>query len=156
MKRAEKYKDTEWFHFYNANTHNHYSGDCAIRAICTALDQSWETTLTEMFQIGLKYGYTPTDEHVIDKYLKSKGWIKCKQPRNYDNTKMSIKKFIDLLTHPVYGDEIQIPNTKNGIELNRIIANAGSHHIVAIVSGQVYDIWNSSNETCGNFWVKEA
>ena len=152
MKRADKYKDTSYFHFYNANSHNHYSGDCVIRAICTALNQSWEETLTEMFKIGLKYGYEPTDYHVIDRYLKEKGWVKCKQPRNEDNTKMSIKKFIDKLYHPVYCEELPLPS--NGIELGRIICNAGSHHIVAVVSGQVYDIWNSSNETCGNFWVK--
>lgn len=48
MTRKEKYPDTTTFHYYNANPHNRLGGDCAIRAVCTALNQPWDTTLREM------------------------------------------------------------------------------------------------------------
>ena len=37
MKREDKFKDTATFHYYNANPKNRITGDCAFRAISTAL-----------------------------------------------------------------------------------------------------------------------
>lgn len=150
MRRQDKYKDTKTFHFYNANSHNHFSGDCVIRAICTALNQTWETTLEEMCKIGLKYGYVPTDDHVIAKYMTSKGWMKCKQPRKEDNTKYTGKEFCRKIQHPIYINELNLPSC----QIDRILANIGGHHIVAIVEGQVNDIWDSTDGCIGNVWVK--
>ena len=36
MKRQDKYQDTDYFKFYNANPKNRLAGDCVIRAIATA------------------------------------------------------------------------------------------------------------------------
>ena len=54
MTRQQKYPDTNTFHFYNANPKNKYTGDCVIRAISTALEQSWEQTIKELTELGIK------------------------------------------------------------------------------------------------------
>jgi hypothetical protein len=37
-----------------------------------------------------------------------------------------------------------------------MIANIGGHHIVAIIEGQINDIWDSSDGCIGNVWVNPA
>lgn len=139
MKRQEKYQDTSTFHYFNANPKNKVGGDCVIRAICTALNQSWEQTVMELTEVGIKYGYVANDLHTIKRYLKNKGWIMQKQPRKADNTKYTGKEFCKE-----YGSHYQ-----------NIIANIGAHHIVAIVNGKLNDIWDSTNGCIGNYWIQE-
>lgn len=128
MTRQEKYPETKTFHYYNANPHNRKSGDCVIRAICTALNQSWEQTARDLTEVGIKYGYTANDKHTYEKYLASKGWVKHSQPKKADNTKYTGKEFCNIAktSHPY-------------------IAHIGSHHIVAIINGKVNDIWDSTD-----------
>ena len=143
MKRIDKYPDTDTFHYYNANPHNKFSGDCVIRAVCTVLEQTWEQTLKEMCDIGIKYGYVPSDDKVIARYMESKGWYKLRQPRKSDNTKYTGKEFCK-----------QFPNITSVYRKDRILANIGGHHIVAIVNGKINDIWDSTDGCIGNFWVR--
>lgn len=138
MKRQEKYPDTFIFKYYNANPKNKIGGDCVVRAISTALDQSWEQTVRELTEVGIKIGYVLNDKHTYDKYLKEKGWIKCKQPKTSDNMKISGVDFCN---------KIALKNEK-------YIAHIGSHHIVAIIDKKINDIWDSSDGKIGNYWVK--
>ena len=144
MNRQQKYPDTETFHYYNANPHNKLSGDCVIRAICTVLGQSWEQTLKEMCDIGIKYGYVPSDDKVIARYMEDKGWYKRKQPRKLDNTKYTGKEFCEKL-----------PEILSHCRIDKVLANIGGHHIVAIIDGKVNDIWDSTDGCIGNVWIKE-
>lgn len=147
MKRQDKYPDTSTFHWYNANPHNKFTDDCVIRAICTALDQSWEQTVMDLTEIGLKYGYPFNDRSCYDRYLKSKGWVKCKQPRKSNNTKYTGKEFCEKLNK--WSNDI--PTSLCA----RYIAHIGGHHMVAIVNGRVWDTWNSTDGCIGNFWIHE-
>lgn len=36
----------------------------------------------------------------------------------------------------------------------KIVANIGSNHCVAIVNGKVHDTWNSTSRCIGNYWEK--
>ena len=137
MKRQERFPDTPTFHWYNANPHNKLSDDCVVRAICTALSQSWEQTVRELTEIGIKYGYMCDDVKCYEKYLAQKGWIKHKQPKKADGTKYTGKEFC-----------MNCSTNKN------YIAHIGGHHIVAIIEGQVWDIWNSTGGCIGNYWTK--
>lgn len=138
MRRQDKYQNNKYFNYYNANSYNKISGDCAIRAICTLLKQSWEQTALEMAELGMKYGYVQNDKHTIDNYLKSKGYIKCNEPRKADNTRMTVREFIDLGHKPL-----------------NAVAYVGTHHIVAIEDNVVYDIWDSSKQTLHSYYIKE-
>ena len=134
-KRETRYPDNEYFTYYNANSHNHLSSDCVVRAICTVMEDSWETTLKELYNIGSKYGFVPTDDHVIVRYLKASNFIKYKEPRDIYNKKITVREFLRL--HPDI----------------TAIANVGSHHMVAIVAGKVLDTWDSSNQIMHSYWV---
>lgn len=137
MKRQDKYPETSTFHYHNANPKNRITGDCAFRAISTALGQSWEQTVMEMAEVSCKTGYAINDHKGIAKYLESKGWIKHSQPRKPDGTKYTGKEFCERArTYENY------------------IANIGGHHIVAIIGGKVWDIWDSTDKTIGNYWTK--
>lgn len=143
MTREQKYPNTRTFKFYNANPKNRFGGDCVVRAICTALNQSWEQTIREMTELGIKYGYVLNDQSLFPKYLESKGWKKMKQPRKDDGTKYTGKEFCR--------DEVQQYPFNYP---DRIVANIGGHHTVAIVDGRVWDTWDSTDGCIGNYWVE--
>ena len=148
MRRAQKYPNTSTFYFFNANPHNRIAADCVARAISTALEQSWEQTIRELTEIGIKYGYVFNEKKCYEKYLTQKGWKKMKQPRKSDGTKFTGKEFCRNLTR--YDSDIDTGNT----DMHHIIAHIGGHHIVAIVDGKVRDIWDSTDGCIGNYWVK--
>ena len=133
--RKEKYPDTETFKYYNANPKNRITGDCVFRAIALALEQTWEQTVMEMAKLSCENGYALNDTKGIAKYMESKGWIKCKQPRKSDNTKYTGKEFCKFFR-------------------GTCVANIGGHHTVCIKNGKVHDIWDSTDGSIGNYWIK--
>lgn len=147
--RKEKYPDTKTFIYYNANPKGKITCDCVARAICTALDEPYETVLKEMFETQIETGYEYTDVKCYDKYLVSKGWIKMKQPRKSNNKKYTGDEFCRLLNN-----DIQAVGKS-------IIANIGGNHVVCIKETdglhgtfRVHDIWDSTGGCIGNYWVK--
>ena len=128
--------NTNCFEFYNANPKNKKTTDCVIRAICTALDQSYDQTVVDLAAMQINTGYDMSDVKCFGKYLESKGWTKHKQPRKNDNTKYTGREFVKIF---------------NGI----CVANIGGNHTVCIKEGKVYDIWDSTDGCIGNYWTKE-
>lgn len=145
MTRQEKYPDTRTFHFYNANPKNKFTGDCVVRALCVAMDKSYEDVYRELLEHALKTGYSVCSTENYDRYLQSHGWFKQKQPRKLDNTKYTGKEFCE---------EVQNNCARTGAEPARAVANIGGHHVVAIVDGKVWDTWNSTDGCIGNYWVR--
>lgn len=135
MKRTEKYPETYTFHYYNANPKGRITGDCYVRAICTAAEIPYNQVVMEMAQLQCETGYDASA--LIDRYLKSKGWIKHPQPRKSDNTKFTGKEFCERAKY-----------------YTNYIANIGGHHIVAIVHRKVNDTWDSTDGCIGNYWTK--
>lgn len=150
--RQDKYPDTDVFHYYNRNPRNRMTTDCAVRALSTGLDIPYNQVVMELSEMQCKTGYDNRSTQIIDRYLKSKGWSKCKQPRKEDNTKYTGKEFCLKIQHPIYAEELNLPDC----DWHRMIANIGGHHIVAIIEGQINDIWDSSAGCIGNVWVKPA
>lgn len=143
-------EDTHYFKYYNANPKNKHTTDCVIRAICTALNQNYETTLQELVKMQLKTGYDISDAKCFGKYLELKGWTKQKQPRKPDNTKYTGKEMCSILNC----DILAVGKS--------IIANIGGHHIVCIKeteglhgSFKIFDIWDSTNGCIGNYWIRQ-
>lgn len=133
MSRQDKYPDTKYFHFYNANPKNRITGDCAIRALCTGLDVPYNDVVMDLAKMQCETGYAA--DQLIERYLKSKGHDKFKEPRTVNNKKISVAEFCEI----------------NGAQ--RVIAIAGSHHIIAIINNIVYDIWDSSKSTMHTYWI---
>lgn len=127
--------DTATFKYYNANPRNKHTTDCVVRAICAALDQSYEQTVRELTELWLKTGYEMGEAKCYGKYLELKGWVKYKQPRKPDNTKFTGKEFVKIF---------------KGV----CVANLGGNHTVCIKDGKVLDIWDSTDGCIGNYWTK--
>ncbi len=142
MTRQEKYPETSTFHYYNANPKNKITGDCWVRAICTALTIPYEQVVMEMAELHCKTG----KDCPIDEYLKNKGWVKHAQPRKPDNTKFTGKEFCTQLNKDICAVG------------KSVIANIGGHHIVCIkehnIGFKVHDIWDSTDKCIGNYWTK--
>lgn len=145
MTRRDKYPDTNTFHFYNANPKNRYTGDCVYRALSTATEIPYNNVVMKMAELICKTG----NAEPINEFLKLHGWVKCKQPRKSDNTKYTGKQFCETIMKDKQRLGLTTDNRK------RIIANIGGHHIVAIIDGKVWDIWDSTNGCIGNFWIKD-
>ena len=153
-KRQMRYPDTETFHFYNANPKGKMTSDCVVRAISAVLKQPYDVTLRELTEMTIETGYMWNENKGIDKYMKSKGWIKCKSPRNDDGTKYTGNEFCRTLMHPIYSEELNLCDKP--FEINNVLANIGGLHTVAIMSGQIWDTWNSGHKCIGIVWVKPA
>lgn len=139
MKRQDRYPNTRWFTFYNANPRNKYTGDCVIRAISTATGLSWERVLKDLMTFGIRRGLMPDDTKVYSDYLESLGFYKCPQPRKSDNTKYTGKDFCQLLARE---DKVYV-------------AHLGGNHIVCIKDKKVLDTWDSTDGCIGNYWTKK-
>ena len=139
--RKEKYPDTQVFHNFNANPKNRITGDCRIRAICTACEVPYNQVVMDLAKIQCETGYDQTTNQGLDILLKQYGWVKCSQPRKIDNTKYTGKELCKLIQNGKF------PN-KN------MIINIGGHHMACIIDGKIWDIWNSTEGCVGNYWVK--
>lgn len=147
MKRQEKYPETGTFRYFNANPKGKLTTDCVVRAVSTATELPYNQVVMELAEMQCKTGYDDGDKKLYDKYLQSKGFVKCNQPRKTDGTKYTGKEWCNQLRE----DIIWCPR---GERLRRVVANIGGHHVVAIVDGKVWDTWNSTDGCIGNYWVK--
>lgn len=145
MKRQEKYPETSTFHYHNANPKNRITEDCVIRAISVACEIPYNQVVMDLAKIQCETGYDCGGKG-ISILMEQYGWIKMRQPRKiFSNTKYTGEEFCN---------ELQKGTTWSEHDYSRIVANIGSHHIVAIINGKVWDIWNSTNGCIGNYWVK--
>lgn len=131
-----KYKETSTFHFHNANPKGKNANDCVARAISVALSQSWEDTIREMTELGIKLGYAFNEDKLIAQYLKEKGWERYPEPRDLNNKKITVNQFIN----------------KHGNNKGVIIAKVGSHHLSLIIDGVLWDTWDCTNNTMHAYW----
>ncbi len=132
-------KDTACFHFYNANPSGNRAADCVVRALCTAMRQSWESTLKGLTEVALEHKLSPTEKRCFELYLKEHGWVKQKQPRKANGKKYTGKEFCKKHTDATLN--------------SKLIANIGGHHIVVIIDGKINDTWDCSEYCIGNYWT---
>lgn len=127
----------EYYEYYNANPHGKKTGDCVIRALAVVLGKSWETVYRDLVDIGLTYGYMINDPKCYERYLKSLGWEKYDEPRDYRNKKVQVCQFMQSIDNDV------------------IFARVGSRHVTAIKNHKVIDIWDCSREKMHTYWRKK-
>lgn len=158
MTRQQKYPDTRTFHFYNANPKSRITTDCVIRAISTATGIPYNTVVMELAEIQCETGFDPSEKSTYGKYLESKGWKKYKQPKRTDGTKYTGEDFCRIQQNYA-GSKWNYDHWENDdAEIrcsDKIVANIGGGHVVAIMDGQVWDIWDSTGGCIGNYWTKE-
>lgn len=127
-------ENRERFIFHNENPRNLVrASDCVIRALANAMDKEWDDVLKELTDVALEIKDSPTSDKVIEKYLQRLGYTKERQLRKEDNTKYTVDEFAR------YKDKG-----------NYIIRVAG--HLTSVKDGYIYDTWNCSRKTTGNYW----
>lgn len=150
-KRMAKYPNTKYFKFSNLNYKDKITGDCSIRAIAAVLGIGWKEAYDRLFFLSRDLGETAGSRKTLDKLLLKEGFIKMKQPKHSDNTKVTCKELIDFYN--------KLPTTDQYV----IFASVGSHHVLAIYDSdhlqythnyKVHDIWDSSNEKIGAYYIK--
>lgn len=128
--------DTSTFHYHNANPKNKWTTDCVVRAISTVTGKSWEAVLKELTEFAIHYGQMVNDPILYSKYLDKLGFVKMNQPKRDNGFKYTGYTFC-----------------RKNPDIT-CIAHIGGHHLVAIVEGKVWDIWDSTDGCIGNYWIK--
>ena len=112
--------------YFNPNPEGRFVGDCVIRAISMALNQSWEKTYLDICQKGLSMHDMPSANRVWGAYLKDCGFTKHVIPDNCPDC-YSVREF--AYDHPS----------------GTYILGTGTH-VVAVLNGNYYDSWDSGDE----------
>lgn len=121
---------------YNPNPMASRVGDCAVRAICKALNQDWDKTYLEMCLYGLIYCDMPNANHVWGNYLKDKGFRRHVVPDTCPDC-YTVEGFLD--------------DHKDGIY---VIGTNG--HVLTGINGDWFDTFDSSKEVPIYYWHKEG
>ncbi len=108
---------------YNPNPRGINTGDCVIRAICRAMDKTWEKVYTELTVKGLQEAMWGDTNTVWEKYLKENGFVKELLPN----------------TCP---DCYTISDFSNDHKTGTFIVATGTH-VVAVRDGNYFDTWDS-------------
>lgn len=119
---------------HNENPINKHVGDCTVRAISKALNQSWDETYCGLVLYGFMLCDMPSANNVWGAYLKSKGYKR--HPIDDCPDCYTVYNFCDDHKQGTY-----------------ILALAS--HVVAVIDGDYYDIWDSGDEMPIFYWKRE-
>lgn len=120
--------------FYNPNPHGKRVGDCTVRAISKALGQSWEQTYAGLSLQGFSDGDMPSANATWGAYLRAKGFRRRIVPDECPDC-YTVRDFAEDHPHGTY-----------------ILALAS--HVVCLIDGQLYDTWDSQDETPLYYWER--
>lgn len=115
---------------YNPNPKGKNVEDCTVRAMSKALNQDWDSTYWGLSIEGALLKNMPSSKEVWDSYLRRHGFDKALAPDN-----MSVDEF--MKTHP------------RGTYLLAL-----SNHVVCLQDGEIFDTWDSTNETVIFYWKR--
>lgn len=129
------------YKYYNANTRNNDVGDCVKRAISLALGRDYDQVGAELNKMKRALGQnafnTPT---VYNKYLKQFNVVPELLHPTAENS-VTETQFAEAHPSGTYILEVGRPKLRSG-PYNYYLPD----HLVAIIDGDIYDSWNSSND----------
>lgn len=120
---------------YNANPKGKQVGDCTVRAISKATEQSWEDAYSGIALQGFLLADMPSANNVWGAYLKRKGFRRHMIPDSCPDC-YTVEDF--CRDHPIG---------------TFIVALHG--HVIAVKDGDYYDTWQSGNETPLYYFERE-
>lgn len=118
----------------NENPINRRVGDCVVRAISTALGQSWQKTFVHLCIRGFMVFDMPSSNAVWAEYLKTKGFKYIGIP-NMCNC-YTVEDFCK--DHPK----------------GTYVLGTGTHALT-VIDGNYIDVWDSGNEIPIYYFTKE-
>lgn len=120
---------------YNPNPLHKRDGDCTVRALAKALDQTWDETYLGIVLKGFEMKDMPSGNAVWGHYLRDKGFTRHAIPAD-----AGIYTVADFASDHPQG--------------TYILAMDG--HVVCVADGNWYDSWNSEHELPVYYWCKES
>lgn len=109
--------------FYNPSPTARNVGDCAVRAVASALDTDWEDAYAMLCINGFLMGDMPSSNSVIGSVLRQHGYVRSIIPNECEDC-YSIGDFAD--DHPK----------------GTYVLGTGDH-VVSVKDGTVWDSWDS-------------
>lgn len=122
------------YQYYNCNPNGNRVGDCVVRAISKALNQSWEDTYLDLTIQGYLLGDLLSSNAVWNAYLKNKGFTR------------------DIISNDC-PECYTIEDFCNEHPQGTYIIGTGTHCVV-VQDGCVFDTWNSSGEVPIYYYYK--
>lgn len=120
---------------YNPNPCGRRVGDCAVRAISKALDMTWEAAYITLALNGLQMCDVMNADSVIGATLRQNGFT---------------RKAISTTCPDCYTTEEFCKEFPTG---TYVLFYGG--HVNCVKDGNVFDAWDSSQETPQYYWQKE-
>lgn len=123
------------YSYFNPNPiKNNRVGDCVVRAISKALNQSWEQTYIDLSLQGYLMGDLLSSNSVWGAYLKGKGFTRDIVSNDCPEC-FTLYDFCREYPQGIY------------------VIGTGSH-AVCVIDGTIYDTWQSGDETPIYFYRK--
>ena len=119
------------FQYHNLNPSQKEVGDCVVRSIAIATNQSWETTYKTLCKIGLEIYAMPNDKETYTKYLSQYQYMSFKAIKG--EKRMTVNAFAKTHKHGRY-----------------ILGIAG--HMTCVIDGIIHDIWDCGDKAIYNGW----
>ena len=122
-----------WIEFNN-NPAGRRVGDCAVRAVSKALNTDWETAYALITANGFAMGDMPSSNIVTSSVLRQHGFKKANVSNKCPDC-FTVKDFCELNKRGVY-----------------VLYTDG--HVVTVVNGDYYDMWDSGDKIPMSIWYK--
>ena len=122
------------FQRFNGNPRHRRVGDCTVRAISKALNQSWEETYTGLALQGFLLGDMPSANAVWGAYLREHGFTRHIIPDTCPDC-YTVEEFSG--EHPTG---------------TYMLALSG--HVVCVKDGDWFDTWDSGGEVPLYYWER--
>lgn len=123
------------YEHYNPNPAGRAVGDCAVRAISKALDQTWEETYAGLALEGFQRGDLPKADSVWGPYLKARGFTRHWLPDGCPDC-YTVADF--AADHPQ----------------GTFILSMPGRHVLCVRDGQWFDSWDSGGEVPTYYWAR--
>lgn len=125
------------YEYFNPNPYKRSVGDCTVRALAKALNQTWEKIYVDLAIEGFRAGDLLNSDSVWGPYLRKHGFTRHLIPDDYP----------DCYTVGDFAED----NPKG-----TFILSMPGRHVVTVVDGTVFDSWESLNEVPTYYWSKEC
>lgn len=121
--------------YYNPNPEKNHVGDCVVRALTVAFDESWDNAFIRLMAKAYEQKDMPSSNSVWGSLLTEDGFKAYMAIRPCE-TCLKVKTFATLHPKGLY------------------ILATGSH-VVALKDGNYMDSWDSGDETVVYYFSKE-
>lgn len=130
------------FIFVNRNPYKKRVGDCVVRALSYATNQSWDDTFNALCDEAYRRKEMPSWNPTWWAYLKNQGWVRHMVPDACPDCAYSVDMFCEDFPQGTY--ILFIPTTADGVG-----------HVTVVDHGDILDTWDCSDELPLIFWQKE-